>query len=174
MYKNKNNKEINKTYINNYINEFYIPPSSLIKSNACIKYSLPSNSVYKKIDLNELDNLIKQAKERSFSHKLINYIDRKGVPDKVIYKKAFIDRKLFSKIKNKYDYKPSKNTVIAFILALELNIEEANELLSSAGYSFSRSDYFDLIIMYFINIKYYDITDINDVLYDYKLNIIGY
>jgi len=87
--------------------------------------------------------------------------------DSYVYKKAGIDRRLFSKIRGSEDYVPSKKTAIAFCLALQLEIEEAENLLKTAGYSLSMSSKFDLIIRYLICHSEYDVNFVNIVLDDY-------
>ena len=83
------------------------------------------------------------------------------------YKKAYVDRRHFSKIKKDEYYMPNKRTVLAFSIALELTLDETKDLLRSAGYALSRSSKFDIIIVYFIENKNYDMMEINDVLYEY-------
>ncbi len=103
--------------------------------------------------------------EDGFSKTLLRLIDRSGQKDPEIYKKAHIDRKLFSKIKNDPQYTPSKRTVLAFALALELTLDETQDILSRAGYALSHSSEFDLIIEYCIKKKMYHIITINEVLF---------
>jgi hypothetical protein len=100
-------------------------------------------------------------------------IEAKGQNHIDIYKKANIDRKLFSKIRNEQRYIPSKRTAIALAVALELSLGETQDLLKRAGFTLSRSILFDVIIEYFITLSNYDIYQINDALHSYKQPILG-
>ncbi len=119
-----------------------------------------------------IDNYIDDNKDDNrFQKLLFNYIDNKGLKDSDVYNKVKIDRRLFSKIRND-NYHPGKDTIIKLAIALNLNIEELEELLSSASYSLPKNNERDLIIRFsFIN-KIYNIDTINDFLYDYNVNIL--
>lgn len=116
--------------------------------------------------LPEIDKVLKEKSE-TFSNMLLRLIDEKGLKDSDVYKRANIDRRLFSKIRGDEEYMPSKKTAIAFCIALCLTVEEANELLETAGYTLSASSRFDLIIMYLMEHKEYNIHFVNMVLDDY-------
>lgn len=114
----------------------------------------------------ELDKVLAK-KEESFSEMLLRMIDEKGLKDSDVYKRANIDRRLFSKIRTDEDYVPSRKTAISFCLALQLDMDEAKKLLATAGYTLSASSRFDLIIMYLIENCEYNIHFANIVLDDY-------
>ncbi len=110
--------------------------------------------------------------EESFSETLFRLIDAKQRTDVEVYKRANLDRRLFSKIRSR-DYVPSKRTVLALALALELTLEETEDLLRKAGYALSPSQVFDVIVHYFIIHGKYDIFELNAVLFTYGLPLLG-
>ena len=119
-----------------------------------------------------LDEILGDAGD-SFQQRLLKLIDESGMDDVTVYKKANIDRKVFSRIRCKPDYKPKKKTAVAFAIALELDMPTMEDLLSRAEIALSPSSTFDLIITYFITNKNYDIFEINAALFKYGQPILG-
>ncbi|MBO7407126.1 MAG: hypothetical protein J6V14_05790, partial [Clostridia bacterium] len=119
-----------------------------------------------------LDEVVKSSGD-TFQERLLHLIDESGMTDVTVYKKANIDRKVFSRIRCKRDYKPKKRTAVAFAIALELDMPTMLDLLARAEIAFSPSSKFDLIITYFVTNKKYDIYEINSALFKYGQPLLG-
>ena len=111
--------------------------------------------------------------DAGFSETLLKLIDQTGKKDSEIYTKANLSRQHFSKIRNNPHYQPTKPTAIALALALELNLEQTRDLIGRAGYALTNSSKFDVIIMYFIREKNYNLFDINAALFEFDQSLLG-
>lgn len=161
-----------KKKLNNYINEnLNIRRHSLFKS---AKMSMPledEECLGSSVDINNYINNNKE--EDTFQTKLFKLIDERNLKDSDVYNKAYIDRRLFSKIRNDKNYHPSKETIILLSLSLELNESEIEDLLKSASYSLPMNTTFDLIIRFCFKEKIYDITTVNEFLYEHNCKLLN-
>jgi hypothetical protein len=139
----------------------------------CASMPAPQSAEYGSVKNKTLQEYMK-AMDKPFAYKLFDLIDSKGMTDVECYKKANVDKKTFSKIKcNPDTYKPSKQTAVAFAIALELTLDETQDLLASAGLTLSRSFTFDKIIRYFLQKGVYDIFEINEALFEFDQMLLG-
>lgn len=143
------------------------PESRKINASAPRESKAKSSS-----DFRNLKEFLKQN-DAGFKDTLLKYIDCAGKKDSEVYKKANVDRRLFSKILNVQGYNPSKPTAIAFAIALELNLEETKDLIGRAGYTLSQASTFDRIIEFFILEENYDIYEINEALFYFDQSLLG-
>ena len=125
-----------------------------------------------KIASRSLEDLVTEI-ESSFAETLFKYINDKGLTDPEVYKRANLDRKLFSKIRKNKNYKPSKNTALALAVALELNLDETKDFIGKAGYALTRSSKMDIIVEFFIKQNNDDIFELNEVLFYYEEPLLG-
>lgn len=144
-----------------------IPPGSVMEAPSPDFDRLPDMASEEGLD----DFL--QGRGETFQQKLFHMIDRKGLDDRDVYKRANLDRKLFSKIKSNVNYSPSKKTVLALAIGMELNLDETVDLLRSAGLAFTPASVFDLIVEYCITHKFYNIIEINCMLFDNGQTTLG-
>lgn len=168
--------------IKSFIDENYVAAhsdsDSLVRSRqeAAVRSALPDTLDAPSWQINaaesaSLDDILDNL-EDSFSELLLRKIDERGMTDAECYKRANIDRKLFAKIRKNKAYHPSKVTVIALAIALELPYEELDELLERAGFALSHADKFDVIVEYFFKKQIYDVFQINEALFEFHQNLI--
>lgn len=159
--------------IQSFIDENYVETHTLSRS----RFNEPDLShyhdvSYSKVSSGDIQDWIKMV-DQPFSETLLHMIDVKGLSDVEVYKRANMDRKLFSKIRSNKDYIPNKRNVLALSIAMRLDLVETDALLECAGYALSQSQLFDVIIRYFIEHKLYDIDEINTVLFKYDQALLG-
>lgn len=153
-----------------YIRKHYIEEGKLLFRECCFMTEPEEDTEKPAVTENACSDIwpefIPKPDKNTFSNKLFRLIEKKGLEDVEVYKKANIDRKLFCKLRKK-DYHPSKKTVIALALALQLNLDEATDLLRYAEYALSPNDKADVIISFCFTKPVYDIFMVNELLYKY-------
>ena len=127
-------------------------------------YNFDSEKIKSKIE-----NLF-AARELTFSERVLEIIRQKDLSEIAVYKRAHLDRKLFSKLRSNAYYKPSRNTAVALTLALELNINEAEDLLGRAGFALSKAVPEDIVVSYFLEHQIYSVLALNEILYAFALS----
>ena len=172
---------INDEYVDEHDEDFYenfddsideMPMAKCIQAPMCADAMMPCKRETSSAAGKSLREYMKQM-DRSFQEMLFDLIDESGMTDVECYKKANVDKRTFSKIKSNKDYKPSKQTVIAFAISLQLDMDTTQELLATAGFTLSRSKVFDKIIRYFIHNGNYDIFEINEALFEFDQTLLG-
>ncbi len=141
-----------------------------------LELQLKSNEIVQTMQIKQkkksIDDVINHLDE-SFSEMLLRLIDEKGMKDPEVYKKANVTKQTFSKIRNNSQYNPTKQTALAFAIALKLNLDEAKDLLMKSGYALSKSNRFDVIVSFFLESESYDIYEINTVLFNFNEKLLG-
>ncbi|NLA87949.1 MAG: RNase III inhibitor [Clostridiales bacterium] len=171
--------------IESYIDEHYVEEHRIhrrdlldvereaLSDDAIINYNAPMPSMAAPAAAGTgIDELVGNLDE-PFGKTLLRLIDTKGKTDVEVYKRANIDRKLFSKIRTGKGYMPGKRTILALAIALELTLDETDDLLECAGFALSHSQKFDVIVEYFIVSGRFDIFEINEVLFKYDQPLLG-
>jgi O-acetyl-ADP-ribose deacetylase len=173
--------------VEKYIDDNYIEKHPDLRSNNLdnlTMYSLDeSDRMFRNVSYNEsalpvakpkrkLEDVV-DALDETFSQRLLRLIDERDFKDSEVYRRANIDRRLFSKIRSDSTYQPSKATAVALAIALKLNRDQTIDLLGTAGYTLSRSSKSDVIIEYFIKEGIYNLFEINQVLFKYDQPILG-
>jgi len=170
-----------EAYIDDHYIDEYLPQrrNRIIERNNSVVYEELREESIRIISSEQISHSKKSLEdavkhlEESFSEMLLRLIDERGLKDPEVYKKANVTKQTFSKIRNNIQYKPTKQTVLAFAIALKLNLDEAKDLLLKSGFALSRSSRFDVIISYFFELENYDIYEINEVLFAYDERLLG-
>lgn len=116
----------------------------------------------------EIEKVLSEM-DMSFSDRVMELIREKGLNEVEVYKKADLDRRLFSKLRSDSEYRPTKDTAILLCMSMELTYDETVDLLSRAGLAFSKHSKIDLIAQFFFRKNLYDVPLYKEVLYKYGL-----
>ncbi|MGN1054259.1 MAG: hypothetical protein ACI4P1_03180 [Erysipelotrichaceae bacterium] len=163
--------------LDTYIDIYYEKPEEIYTECTNSFYGLPASlececKIAFKPGISTLDDQLNNLDE-SFAEMLFRKIDERELSDPEVYKGANIDRRLFSKIRSNLHYHPSKSTALALAISLKLSYDETEKLLKCAGYAFSKSERFDVIVEYFIKNEIYDVYLINEALFEYDERLLG-
>ena len=165
----KANKAEVPSELSKIINDFILENEKNIanqKSDGMLFSLSGSDSSDDEDEINEITKEVESPpQENPFNTLLFSIIDEKGFKDSFVYKKAYIDRRVFSKIRSSNDYHPSKGTIIQLALALELSLAETEKLLDSAGYSLPKNSKENLVIIYLFEHKIFDVKKANNIFY---------
>ena len=166
--------------VESYINEHYVEiveaaqPRRRFQMEECMVASRPMPSAPAPKPARSLEELLSRRHEETFSEMLLRLVDEKGfAKDSIVYKRANLERSVFSKLRSNKHYTPSKSTALALCIALELNMDQTKDLLARAGFALSPSNLSDVIVSYFIENQQYDIFEINSALFSYNQPCLG-
>jgi len=171
-----------KSLLDKYIAENFVgeEKSSLHFIKGILSFALPpateifqSHKARPSPDDVNFRQLYSEKMQETFSTMLLRLIDETKKKPSEIYSRALVDRRLFSKIANNINYKPSKQTALAFAFALNLNYADTQKLLAAAGFTLSNSSLFDVIISFFLEYEIFDIDSVNQTLYEYHQPLLG-
>ena len=135
-------------------------------------YSKSEDSFLEEFKKPSLEDMLAEMDD-SFAVTLLKLIDIKDMTDVECYKRANVSKQTWYKIMNDKEYRPSKNTVLSFAIALKLSLDEAKTLLSTVGFTLSKSSKFDIIIEYFLLSGEYDVFTINETLFKFDQPCLG-
>ncbi len=150
--------------------ERYIKSGGILAGAAFAPVTIPVHTLID-VDKGEVEGYLSANRNMEFARRLFELIDKTGEKDSEIYKRAQMDRRLFSRIRSNKSYIPAKKTVLSLCLALELSRPDADSLLSAAGYSLSSASDFDLIIAFCIEKHVFDLISVNEVLYHFGFEV---
>ena len=164
------NLENLETLVSDYIKKNFLPPLAFLGLMGVIGIGTFNRG---NVDAVNFSEHFAQNKDESFSEMLLRLITESGEKNSTIYNRANIDRRHFSKIVNHEDYQPSKQTVLAFAIALKLGFEKTKALLAAAGFTLSNANLADVIVSAFIENQIFDVILVNQILYKYKQPLLG-